>query len=315
MILLTLEMTPFRNTHAKDNLEADDIIRITALSPLREKAFFTIMRQSGLKPHIIKKLRIKDLELNSTVPCKIDFPERDLEPPAFIGEEAVNYTKQYLANRKDLTSESLLFTIHTNPNKEINTKDVSRTFRLAAEKVTKKKPRRLKLLSLVYFYRNKAKYYLNELENHPLKGDEFYRNLYKKHALPHLEIEKRITIQKRAPRKWFNQKIESQYNQIRELKKTIAKDNEYISSIFSLLYDNKGDWETGENEKLGDNFIKLWQKVSDVQLTHMIEFLNERSVYIPYVDILEELTKTLKNILKPHEELKKRKRIQNKSTP
>ncbi len=308
MAPFTLEMTPFKITNLKDNIEAEDINRITALCPVREKAFFTIMRQSGLKPHILKKLRIKNVELNSRIPCKIASSERELETPAFIGEEGLNYLKQYLATRKNLTPESLLFTIHTNPDKEINIKDVSRTFRIAAEKVAKEKHRRLKLLSLIYFYRNRAKYYLKELENNPFQNDEFYRNLYKKHALPFLEIETHITIQKRAPRKWFHQKIESQNNQIEEMKKTIAKDNEYISSILSLLYDNKGDWETGENVKLGDNFIKLWQKTADAQLMNMVDFLNGRSEYVQYVDILEELTKTLENILKRYEESKKTKR-------
>jgi len=315
MVPLSSEMTPFNKSNPKNRVEADDVIRITGLCPPREQAFFTIMRQSGLKPHIIKKLRRKDIELNSTTPCKIDFPERDLEPPAFIGEEAVNYTKQYLATRKNVTPDSLLFTSHTNQNKEINTKDVSRTFRIAAEKVAKEDHRRLKLMSLIYFYRDQAKPYLKELENHPFHNDEFYRDLYKKHALPLLEIETRITIQKRAPKKWFHQKIESQNNQIEELKQTIVRDNEYISSILSLLYDNKGNWETGENIKLGDKFIKLWQEAKDVQLMHMVDFLNERKKYVPYVDILEELTKTLENILKPYEELKKTKRSKNKLLP
>jgi hypothetical protein len=315
MALLTFEMKPFNKTTSKNRVEADDLIKITACCSPREQAFFAIMRQSGLKPHIIKKLRRKDIELYSTAPCKIDFPERELEPPAFIGEEAVNYTKQYLATRKNVTPESLLFTIHTNPDKKINTKDVSRTFRIAAEKVASEDHRRLKLMSLIYFYRDQAKPYLKELKNHPFHNDEFYRDLYKKHALPLLEIEKRITIQKRAPKKWFNQKIENQNNQIEELKQTIVKDNEYISSILSLLYDNKGNWETGENIKLGDRFIKLWQEVKDVQLMHMIDFLNERDRYVPYVDILEELTKTLENILKPYQELKKTRKSQDKSMP
>ena len=89
------------------------------------------------------------------------------------------------------------------------------------------------------------------------------------------------------------------------MRQTIARDNEYIGSILSLLYDNKGDWDTGENVKLGDNFIKLWQKASDVQLMNNLEFLNGRSKYLPCVDILEELTKTLENILKPYGELRK----------
>ena len=113
----------------------------------------------------------------------------------------------------------------------------------------------------------------------------------------------------------IQRRIESQTNQIEELKQTIVRDNEYISSILSLLYDNKGKWETRENIKLGDKFIKLWQEAKDVQLIHMVDFLNKRDRYIPYVDILEELTKTLENILKPYEELKKTRKSQNKSMP
>jgi hypothetical protein len=299
-------MTPFK-TNLQADAEKEDIIRITSLCAIREKAFFTIIRQSGLKPHIIKKLKIKDIDLNSGIPCKINFSERDFKPPAFVGEETVNYLRKYLATRKNFTPESLLFTIHNNPDKEINTKDVSRAFRIAAEKAAKGKARRLRLFSLVKFYRKNANRYLKEVENHPLEDDEFYRTLYKKHALPFIEIETQITVQIRAPKKWFHQKIESQNNQIKDLKQTIARDNEYIGSILSLLYDNEGNWETGENIKLGDKFIKLWQEVKDVQLMHMVDFLNKRDRYVPYVDILEELTKTLENILKPYEELKKTK--------
>jgi hypothetical protein len=106
----------------------------------------------------------------------------------------------------------------------------------------------------------------------------------------------------------IQRRIESQNNQIEELRQTIVRDKEYISSILSLLYDNKGNWETGENIKLGDKFIKLWQEAKDVQLIHMVNFLNERKKYVPYVDVLDELTKTLENILKPYKKLKKAKR-------
>jgi len=301
-------MTPFDNIKLKDSFEKDEINRITALSPPREKAFFTIMRQSGLTPNTIKHLTRGDLEPDLTAPCKIDFPERDLKPPAFVGEEAVNYLVQYLATRKNVTPESLLFTGHKNQNEEIDTKYVSKVFRLLAERVAIGKTNRPRLFSLVTFYRNNAKHYLKELKNHPFEDDEFYMTLYKQHALPFLEIEKQITVQIRAPSKWFHGRIENQNKQINELKRTVVRDNEYIGSILSLLYDNKGDWDTGENVKLGDNFIKLWQKASDLQLTNNVEFLNGRSQYIPCVDILEELTKTLQNILKPYEELEKTSR-------
>jgi hypothetical protein len=306
-------MIPFDNLSVTNNIDKDDINRITALCKVREQAFFTIMRQSGLTPNAIKKLRLKNLEPNWHIPFKIDSPHRDLEPPVFIGEEGVRYLRQYLATRTNLTPESLLFTISNNPNKEINTKDVSRTFRLAAEKAAKGKP--LRLFSLVIFYRDKAKHYLKELKSNQIADDESYRRLYKQHALAFLEIETQITYQIRAPRKWFHEKIESQHDQINELAQTIARNNEYISSILSLLYDNGGNPDTRENVKLGDNFIKLWQRVADKQLMNNLDFLNGRSEYVPCVDILEELTKTLQNILRPYKEARKRVRENNRSQP
>jgi hypothetical protein len=301
MAPLTLKMIPFENV---ESVEAT-IIKITALCPPREQAFFAIMRQSGLKPNAIKKLKLKDVDDTNGVPFKISFCSENFKQSVFIGEEGARYLGNYIATRKELLEpQSLLFVSHYDSNKEINTKDVSRTFRHAAEKVMKGNTKRLQLFDLVKFYRNKAKHYLIELKNHPPEDDEHYKNLYIKHALPFLEIEKQITYHMQGQRKLLSQETESQSRQIESLERKIVKDNEYISSILSLLYDNKGDWNTGENVKLGDNFIKLWQKVSDEQLRNTIEFLNGQSKYVPFVDVLEALTKTLKRILRRYEEAK-----------
>jgi hypothetical protein len=294
------------------SIEKNDINKITALSPLREKAFFTVMRQSGLTPNAIRKLKMKNLEPSTRIPCKIDLPQEPRKPHAFfIGEEAIRYLKQYLATRKNLTPESLLFTIHGNPNKEINTKDVSRTFRQAAEKLKAKinpekgKANKLKLFNLINFYRDNAKYYLKEMQNNPLEDVEFYRNLYKERAMPFLEIEDQITIQLYKPKKQYQKEIQNQNNQIKEMRQTIAKDNEYISSILSLLYNNKGDYETGEAEKLGDDFIELWKKTAEEQRRNLVESWDGKIEFLPCKDILEELTKTLESIIKPYEKLRK----------
>jgi hypothetical protein len=298
----------------KIDIDKDDINRITALCPVREKAFFTIMRQSGLPPHIIKKLRIKNVETNTPIPCKIDLPQETRKPPAFIGEEAVKYLNQYLATRKNLSPESLLFTIRNDPNKEINTKDVSRTFRLAAEKIVKTrvaydvekgKTNRPRLFSLINFFRNNAKHYLKELQNNPLEGHELFRSLYQKHAMPFLEIETQITIQIYQTKKRYQKEIENQNIEIKEMRQSIAKDNEYISSILTLLYNNKGDYETGENIELGNHFIELWRKTEEEQRRNLIQCWTRKTKLLPYKDILEELTKTLESIMKPYEELKK----------
>jgi hypothetical protein len=201
-----------RSENLKDRLiTTDEINKITKqCHSSREKAFFTIMRQSGLPPHTIKQLKIEHveriLEPNTPVPCKITIPHQ--QTPTFIGHEAVSHLKQYLENRSDrpnLTQESLLFTIHNKPNKKINTKDVSRAFKIAAQKlqrhqkityeIKKGKPSELRLYNLIRFYKENAKKYLTELNNTNPKNDESYRNLYEKEAMPNLEIELPTPIQ------------------------------------------------------------------------------------------------------------------------
>lgn len=281
------------------------------------------MRQSGLAPHIIKKLRVRDVEANTPVPCKIGLPKETRKPPAFIGVEGVKYLNQYLATRKNLTPESLLFTIHNDPNKEINTKDESRTFRLAAEKIVKArvahdvekgKTNRPRLFSLLNFYRNNARHYLKELQNSSLEDHESLRSLYQKHAMPFLEIETQLTIQIHQTRRQYRKVLENQNIEIKEMRQLIAKDNEFISSILTLLYNNKGDYETGENVELGDHFIELWKKTDEEQRRNLEECWTKKTKLLPYKDILEELTKTLGSIIKPYEELKKTEQTQDTHT-
>jgi hypothetical protein len=186
------------------DIEKDEINKITENAQPRERAFFTIMRQSGLTPQAIRQLKIRDLEQNMPIPCKISLPPKPIQtearkPPAFIGEEATKYIKQYLATRKDKTPECLLFTNYNDEHKEINTKDVSRTFSLIARKIdktrnnyenTKEKVNKLRLFNLVKFYRKNAKSYTSQLkDNNSVKDDEDYRALYEEKALPYLEIE------------------------------------------------------------------------------------------------------------------------------
>lgn len=222
-----------RGRDMKRDIEEDEINKITAhrFCPIREKAFLTIMRQSGLTPLAIKQLRIKNmvrvLEPDPPVPCKISIPYEKC--PTFIGQEAINYLKQYLnkrAKKEKLTPESLLFTIRNNPNKEINTKDVSRTFKRAVQNLAKNgkirleikkgKPSELRLYSLVRFYEKNTSAYRKELNNDSTpRNDEFYKNLYEKLAMPLLEIEPPSPMDMRELRKQLK-KMESLFPKKRE---------------------------------------------------------------------------------------------------
>jgi hypothetical protein len=210
------------------DITKDEINKITERCQPRERAFFTIMRQSGLPPHIIKQLKIKNLEPNTPIPCKISLPHEQF--PTFIGEDSINHLKQYLATRTNLTPESLLFTIRDNPNKQINTKNVSRAFALAAQKLQKegkisykiesRKPSKLRLYNLIKFYRKNAKYYLIAItqkpDNNTLKIDEYYRKLYEEKAMPSLDIETPDIRQ-------LKKQIEKRDDEITEIKESIRK--------------------------------------------------------------------------------------------
>jgi len=218
------------------NIEKDEINKIIEHCPIREKAFFTIMIQSGLTPRIIKELRIENvekiLELDTPIPCKISIPAEKI--PTFIGYEAVNYLKEYLRVRTDnLTRESLLFIVRNKPNKEINTKDESRIFSRIAKELKRQrkityvvregKPSELRLFSLVNFYRKNAKKYLAQLNNnHTPKEDELYRKQYEEIAMSDLEIEP-LTNQVRRLTKQY-QKLE---RKLVEIEKNEYPEDEY----------------------------------------------------------------------------------------
>ncbi len=286
------------------------------------------MRQSGLKAKTITQLRLKNLVAHSRSPYKIDVrhelnQNKTKNPPNFIGEEANRYIKQYLTKRNDLTQDSLLFATKNNENKKISTQNISRTFTETLKKLKKPESdyhqtisttefakQNFSLKSLTVFYITKTKEYRKEIDKNPNEDDKYYRKLYKEKALPFLEIESttsyKIITNKRQYRK-ETKEFEKTDIENREMSQKIIRDSEFISSILTLLYNNKGDPVTGQNEIIGDNFIKLWKEVSDKQIKHLMAFWENRFKieHLPILDIIEELTKTLKRIKKPYDKLEK----------
>ncbi len=122
--------------------EVSEILRIS--SP-RDRAFFAVLAQSGLRPYTICKLKIKHLEpdlSNDTVPLKIEVPKEIAKGKyrghiTFIAEESVQYLKDYLKTRGNLTSESWVFTKY-GTEEQSSPKAFSHKFRKAARKLREK---------------------------------------------------------------------------------------------------------------------------------------------------------------------------------
>jgi integrase len=105
--------------HNRD-IARTEVLEILRLANVRDRAFFCMMAQSGLRPSTIANLKTKDiegiLEENTPIPCKITVRQENTKGKyaeyfSFMGQESVSYLKDYLKtkNRK-LTPEDYVFT-------------------------------------------------------------------------------------------------------------------------------------------------------------------------------------------------------------
>ena len=206
--------------HNRD-ITKEDILNIMSVAHPRDRAFYVLMAQSGLRPYTICLLRMKHIQPdfdNGVVPCKIDIPEEIAKGQyrshfSFIGEDALKHLRDYLKTRSNLTSESLLFTQHGS-EKPLDRRTVTHRFRDAVLKLKKKglveysqkakaKPGTIRLYSLRKFFRKEAghagfeyvQFWMGHIvsegqEEHYRPSDvEHHRQLYREKAMPHLRLE------------------------------------------------------------------------------------------------------------------------------
>jgi len=102
--------------HNRD-IKREEIATILNVSIPRDRAFYAVMTQSGLRPVTICRLQIKHIEydrlLRGECPVKIDVPCKIAKGKyhsyfTFISEEAIHNLKSYLKTR-NVTKDSYLF--------------------------------------------------------------------------------------------------------------------------------------------------------------------------------------------------------------
>ena len=213
--------------HNRD-INKEEIVSVLKISRPRDKAFFCMMAQSGLRPDTLRNLKRKHVEpefSKGIIPCCIEVPEEIAKGEfgayfSFMGEESVNYLKAYLDTRATIDPEDYLFTSH-GTDKRLNTKSISGIFLRAIQKLKEKglmdfeqkqqgKPRSVRLYNLRKFFRKyggqagveyvnfwmghktnyKAPHIPASDEHYFSREDvEFHRQLYKEKAMPHLRLE------------------------------------------------------------------------------------------------------------------------------
>ena len=230
--------------HNRD-IEAEEIVKILQVSAPRERAFYTFMAQSGLRPTTICNLRLKHIEpdfSSGKVPCLVDVPEELTKGQyhgyiTFVGEDAVKYLKAYLNTRRKLTKDSYLFVNYGSEDPMIfNT--VSSLFRKAVRILREKgemdyeqkkadRPAEIRLYNLRKFFRKMAnqagfenvEFWMGHTgpgvdASYRPKDPEFYRAIYAEKAMPFLRLENATPTE-------TEKQIEEQSRQIEALRQEL----------------------------------------------------------------------------------------------
>ena len=208
-------------TYHNRDITREEVQQILAISRPRDRAFYCIIAQSGLRPITLCNLKLKNIEpefSKGITPCKIEVPQEIAKGEfgayfTFMGEESVKYLKAYLSTRPNVGLDDYLFTSH-GANKPITPNTYSVIFRITIEKLKEKgimnyeqkqegKPRTVRLYNLRKFFRKYAnqagfefvQFWMGHIvkegqdDHYRPKDAEFHRQLYAEKAMPFLRLE------------------------------------------------------------------------------------------------------------------------------
>jgi len=263
--------------HNRD-IKREEIIEILRIARPRDRAFFCMMAQTGLRPHTMCELRLKHIQPDfdkNVVPCKIQIPENIAKGEyreyfTFMGEESIKHLTDYLKTRSNLTPESYLFTMHGSEEK-LDPKSISHRFRDAIMKLKQKgiieydqkkegKPGTVRLYSLRKYFRKFAnqagfefvQFWMGHIvskgqEEHYRPNDvEFHRQLYKEKAMPFLRIEEATPSEYdkslEAMKQNYEKRFKNQEQQIKILQAAI-KSQDAIHKEYEEIQKVKKDIE------------------------------------------------------------------------
>jgi len=220
LVLGYVPMPRSKVTFHNRDITKEEVVKILELSRPRDKAFFCMMAQTGLRPETLCNLRMKHIKEFSKgiIPCKIDVPEEITKGQyrayfTFMGDESTKYLRSYLATRANIGPEDYVFTSH-GTDKQLNSKSISGIFKRVIEQLKEKglmdfeqkqigKPRTVRLYNLRKFFRKYAnqagfefvQFWMGHIvkqgqdEHYRPKDVEFHRELYAEKAMPFLRFE------------------------------------------------------------------------------------------------------------------------------
>jgi integrase len=243
--------------HNRD-IKKEEIEAILKLSKPRDRAFFCMMAQTGLRPSTIANLRLKHVEPEFSKgfnPCKIDVPEELSKGEygtyfTFMPDETIKHLKTYLMSRGKLGPEDWLFTCE-GVDKKLNVKSMAGLFFRAVNKIgladleqkAPGKPRNVRLYCLRKFFRKYAgqagadyvNFWMGHLSSlgvdlHYFSHDvEFHRKIYIEKAMPNLRIESPTPLEHEVI-------IKQQLEEIEKLRRDRDAQTEKLKDYLEMIH-------------------------------------------------------------------------------
>ncbi len=216
-----------RVTYHNRDISKEEIKLIVDSSQVRQRAFYLLMAQGGLRPYTICRLKYKHLKEDyekGTIPLCIKVPEELAKGKTrsyftFIGKEGFDHLKAHLNTMPDISDDDYIF-VNQGTTDPVNSRSVSGLFRRTVTALEEKgllevhqeeegKPRDIRLYNLRKFFRKHAghagadfvNFWMGHTANYkaphipasdasyfPKDDVEFHRARYKKDAMPHLTI-------------------------------------------------------------------------------------------------------------------------------
>jgi len=279
-------------TYHNRDITREEILEIMKISNPRERAFYCVMAQSGLRPNTLCSLKLKHVENLMTVKegksCRITVPSEITKGGyhgyfSFIGPESVKHLKTYLLKRRKAKPDDYLFASYGS-DKKLNPKSISNIFARTVERLKdsgvmsfnqKKegKPREVRLYSLRKWFRKQAGHagsdFVNFWMGHSLGVDahyfsrdpEHHRKQYEEKALPHLRLE---TVTPSETEQIIEQ-LKRQMKDLQEQFKDLQESYEMIREVYP------------EEIKWVEDTIRIMNETNPSLFKRMVKMIEEKA--------------------------------------
>ena len=292
-------------TYHNRDITKSEVVQILKMSSPRDRAFFCMMAQSGLRPATLCGLKLKHVELDEVIKlgraAEIEVPEEIAKGKygayfSFMGEESQSYLRSYLLTRRNIGPESWLFSLQGVEHK-CNSKSMSgifsRTVRIMKEKDlidfelnTEGKPSEIRLYCLRKFFRKYASHagveYVNFWMGHKTdykaphipasdvhyfsrEDVEFQRRIYEEKAMPDLKLETFTPKEEIAQLKRLERELEKKDREIGELRNGMTKLEPLMEFVNGF-----------ENEEALQGFLNMIRNRS----LNIVEFEGEKRLVV-----------------------------------